>query len=491
MADSGATRTYADLDDRSTRLAHVFDAAGLAPGDHVAVLLRNQLEFFDACWAALRSGLYLTPINHHLGAEEAGYILEDCGAKALITDVSLADVVGALGSHADALSVRLSIGGGIDDFEDFDEALAAASGKRRPDEREGMLMLYSSGTTGRPKGILPPQAKRAFGASKGGGMAMVARMYGIDESSVYLTPAPLYHAAPLGWTLAVHRIGGTTVIMDRFDAAGTLDAIEGHHVSHAQFVPTHFVRMLRLPEEVRAVADVSSLRCVIHAAAPCPVPVKHAIIDWFGPIVHEYYGGSEGFGLCAIDSDEWLTHPGSVGKSLLGDIHIVDDGGNELSAGETGQVWFTTLGRFEYHNDPEKTRRATDPRGWATYGDIGHIDDEGYLFLTDRASNMIISGGVNIYPQEAEDVLTVHPEVQDVAVLGVPDPEMGERVKAFVATVDPAANTDAFAEELIEYCRERLAHYKCPRELAFVDELPRLDSGKLLKRRLLDPESVA
>ena len=488
---SGETRTYAELDDRSTRLARVFEDAGLVAGDHVAVLLANKLAYVDATWAALRAGLYLTPISWHLGPAEAGYILDDCGARALVTSAAMADLVRELGPWSQRLEVRLSAGGGIDGYADLDDALAQCSGAPRAEEREGQLMLYSSGTTGRPKGILPPLPRSPFGEAKGGILPVAKGLYGMDETSVYLSPAPMYHAAPLGWTIAAHRLGATVVLMERFDAAAALDAIERHGVTHAQFVPTHFVRMLRLPDDVRDGADLSSLRKVIHAAAPCPVPIKQQMIDWVGPIVDEYYGGSEAFAFCNISADEWLEHPGSVGRSVLGAIHILDDDGTELGPGETGQVWFDAAGRFEYHNDPEKTRAATDPRGWATYGDVGHVDESGYLYLTDRASNMIISGGVNIYPQEAENVLTVHPAVHDVAVLGVPDPEMGERVKAFVVAAEPLADPERLAAELIAHCRGQIAHYKCPRELVFVDELPRLESGKLLKRRLLEAVEAA
>ena len=491
VAGSGALLTYAELDDRSTRLARLFDEAGLVPGDHVAVLLGNELAYFDAVWAALRSGLYLTPINWHLGPTEAGYIIEDCEATALITSSDMAEVVEQLGPYSGRLRLRLSAGGGVDGYRDLDEALEHTPGQPRADEREGQLMLYSSGTTGRPKGILPPLPRSPFGQAKGGIAPVAKGLYGMDDTSVYLSPAPMYHAAPLGWTIAAHRLGSTVVLMERFDAAAALDAIEHYRVTHAQFVPTHFVRMLRLPEEVRTGADLSSLRKVIHAAAPCPVPVKQQMIDWIGPIVDEYYGGSEGFGYCNIGADEWLAHPGSVGRSMLGAVHIVGADGSELGPGQTGQVWFDAAGRFEYHNDPDKTRDATDPRGWATYGDVGHVDEDGYLYLTDRASNMIISGGVNIYPQEAENVLAVHPAVEDVAVLGVPDPEMGERVKAFVVTRTPPSDPDRLAVELIDYCRGEIAHYKCPRDLDFVDELPRLESGKLLKRRLLEPTEAA
>mgnify|MGYP000126707229 FL=1 len=485
MADGRVARTYAELDDRSTRLARRFDDAGLVPGDHVAVLLHNQAEYFDVTWAALRAGLFLTPINHHLGPDEAGYIVEDCGARALITCADMAGVVRDLGTRANRLDVRVSVGGGIDGFDDLDDVLASADPTPRTDEREGQLMLYSSGTTGRPKGILPPLPRSPFGRAKGGITPVAKGLYGMDETSVYLCPAPMYHAAPIGWTIATHRLGGNVVLMERFDAAGALAAIERHGVTHAQFVPTHFIRMLRLPEAVRESADLSSLQKVIHAAAPCPVPIKQQMIDWVGPIVDEYYGGSEGFGFSNIRADEWLAHPGSVGRSMLGAAHIVDGDGNELGPGQTGQVWFDAAGSFEYHNDPDKTRGATDPRGWATYGDVGHVDEDGYLYLTDRVSNMIISGGVNIYPQEAENVLAAHPAVHDVAVLGVPDDEMGERVKAFVVASAPPVDEDRLAVELIDHCRGELAHYKCPRDLVFVPSLPRLDSGKLLKRRLL------
>ena len=487
MAGSGETLSYAALDDRSTRLARVFDDAGLEPGDHVALMLGNQPEFFVVLWAALRAGLYLTPINWHLGPEEAGYVIDDCGAKAFVTSADLSDVAVGLGDFLAGVVTRLMVGGATSGFADFDAALAAVSGEPRVDERTGALMLYSSGTTGKPKGILQPLPKAPFGVASDSITGLLSQLYGADESSVYLSPAPLYHAAPLGFCAAIHRLGATALVMERFDAAETLAAIERHGVTHAQFVPTHFIRLLRLPKETRSAHDLSSLRRVIHAAAPCPVPVKYDMIEWIGPIVDEYYAGSEAFGVCLISAAEWLQHPGSVGRPATA-VHILDDEGDELPAGETGQVWFEATGRFEYHNDPEKTRRAQSDRGWATYGDIGRVDEDGYVYLTDRASNMIISGGVNIYPQEAENVLITHPLVADVAVIGVPDDEMGERVKAFVALREVAADPE-IAAELIEYCRSRLAHYKCPREVQFVDELPRLDSGKMLKRKLLDRAS--
>ncbi len=319
-------------------------------------------------------------------------------------------------------------------------------------------------------------------------------LYGFGEGSVYLSPAPLYHAAPAGWTNAVHRLGGTAVVMDRFDPVETLALIETHRVTHVQFVPTHLVRLLKLPESERRRFDLSSLEVVVHAAAPCPPEIKRATLDWLGPIVHEYYSGSEGVGFCAIGPEEWLAHPGSVGRSLLGAVHVVDAAGDEVGPNEVGQIWFEGGQNFEYHGDPAKTADAFDRRGWSSLGDMGMVDSEGYLYLTDRVTNMIISGGVNIYPREVEDVLVLHPRVADVAVVGIPDAEMGEAVRAVVQrseddTIDGDTADDAALErELIEFCRERLSAFKCPRSVAFVDELPRLPTGKLAKRLL--PDSV-
>jgi long-chain acyl-CoA synthetase len=485
MSGSGRIVTYAELDDRSTRLARTFDAAGLQAGDRVALMLGNQPEFFDVLWAALRSGLYLTPINWHLGPEEAGYIIDDSDAKAFITSSDLADVAAGLLADRPDVTTRLMTGDAIDGYDGFEDVLAAASGEPRVGERSGTFMLYSSGTTGYPKGIMRALPRAPFGAGRDTISMLMTHRYGADERSVYLSPAPLYHSAPIGFCAAVHRIGATAVVLERFDPKAALEAIGEHAVTHAQFVPTHFIRMLHLSEEDRERGDLSSLRCVIHAAAPCPVPIKHRMIDWFGPIVEEFYAGSEAFGFTAISSDEWLEHPGSVGRPADTTVHILDDAGDEVPVGTTGQVWFEATSRFEYHNDPTKTRHAQDDRGRATYGDIGHVDEAGYLYLTDRASNMIISGGVNIYPQEAEMVLSAHADVHDVAVLGIPDDEMGERVKAFVQLRAESPDPAATAGELIAYCREQLAHYKCPKEVAFVDELPRMDTGKLVKRKLL------
>jgi acyl-CoA synthetase (AMP-forming)/AMP-acid ligase II len=311
-------------------------------------------------------------------------------------------------------------------------------------------------------------------------------MYGIVAGTRYLVPAPLYHAAPLGWSMGAQRNGSTVVLLQRFDPEVALEAIDEHQITHAQFVPTHFVRMLKLDDELRTHYDLSSLQVAIHAAAPCPVEIKRQMLDWWGPIIHEYYSGSEGAGFCAVGPEEWLERPGTVGKALMGTPHIVGDDGVEVPTGEVGQIWFEGAKRFEYHGDPAKTAQAFDERGWATLGDVGYLDDAGYLYLTDRVSHMIISGGVNIYPQEIEDVLVLHTAVADAAVIGIPDPDMGESVLGVIQPADPNPDTEVLAGALDRFCRERLAGFKCPRDYRFVAELPRMPTGKLLKRRLRD-----
>jgi acyl-CoA synthetase (AMP-forming)/AMP-acid ligase II len=484
MGASGAVVTYAELDAGSKRLAKLFHAAGLRSGDHVAVMLENHPRYFEVVWGAQRMGLYTTPINWHLKPDEAGYIIEDCGATALITSHALAGLATELEPRLAAASVRLMMDGTIHGYERYEDAIAQHAAEPMPDEVEGSLMFYSSGTTGRPKGIKRPLQGQPFGSGGGPLIMSLQRKYGITRDTVYLCPAPLYHAAPLGWSITAQRLGATVVVMETFDPVRCLQLIERHRVTHAQFVPTHFVRMLKLPDDVRRAHDTSTLQVVVHAAAPCPIDVKRRMIDWWGAIINEYYGGSEGIGLCTIDTEQWLRHPGSVGLPMAGGVHILAEDGGEQPAGTPGQIWFDSEFRFEYHNDPAKTAGAYNDRGWGTLGDIGYVDDDGYLYLTDRVSHMIISGGVNIYPQEVENELTMHPAVTDVAVIGVPNADLGEEVKAIIV---PARSTDAgdeLAAELIEYCRSRLAHYKCPVTVDFVDALPRLPNGKLLKRQL-------
>ncbi len=477
MAATGLAIDYATLEGLSNQSAHRLRAHGLRRGDAVATLFDNGPEVFIFGLAAQRSGLHLTSISNKLSIADIAYILQDCGARLLVASDRCADVA----RQAAALAGGLRVIGWSD--------WAAAAGEQPPtpiaDESPGTDMLYSSGTTGRPKGVKFPLPEGGID-HRTPLMTMGATLYGMGPDTVYLSTSPLYHAAPLRWAMTVHRLGGTVIVMERFDAEAALALIERHRITHATFVPTHFIRMLKLPAEVRERYDTRSLRAVVHAAAPCPVPVKRAMIEWWGPIVHEYYSGTETCGITAIGPDEWLEKPGSVGRAVLGSLRITDDEGHLLAAGEEGNVCFADGPRFEYHNDPEKTARAYDRNGWATLGDIGRIDEEGYLFLTDRKSFMIISGGVNIYPQEIENCLVAHPKVADVAVIGVPDEEMGECV---VAVVQPAAGIvpdDALGEELRGFVRAALGGVKTPRRFDFRADLPREPTGKLMKRKLVD-----
>jgi acyl-CoA synthetase (AMP-forming)/AMP-acid ligase II len=494
MGGSGRVTTYRALDERSNRLAHTLRAAGLRTGDHLAVVMDNRPEIYEVMWAGFRSGLHVTPINWHLAPDEVQYVIDDCGAAALVVSTAAADAVAAIGAgegRRTKAHLRLAVADGsgraIEGFADYEAALAAQPPTPVDDECEGQWMLYSSGTTGKPKGIKPAAIGGELGAPNSFSL-LVQGLYGAGEDTVYLSPAPLYHAAPAGWSTTMHRLGATVVVMERFDAEQCLALIERHRVTHAQFVPTHLIRMLQLPAEVRAKYDVSSLRYAVHAAAPCPVDVKRAVIDWWGPVVYEYYSGSEGVGFCAIDSQQWLAHPGSVGKPITGAAHILDEDGKELATGESGQIWFETMNRFEYHGDQEKTAGAYNDRGWASLGDVGYLDEDGYLYLNDRVSNMIISGGVNIYPAEIEAVLFQHPAVRDCIVIGVPDTEMGESVRAVVEPAAPVDDDDAFSAELQAFCRERIARFKCPTSVVLMEQLPRLPTGKLSKRML--PDSV-
>lgn len=488
-AATGEQVTYAQLDDNSTRLANHLESLGLAPGDCIAVVSANDSRIFDVYWAALRSGLYVTAVNHHLTAAETNYILGDCNAKVLFAGASVADAVAGSG-EIDVLARpghRIVWGGTLDGFEDYDAILASASPEPRTDQPRGTDMLYSSGTTGRPKGIKTPMPEGQVNEVPDAYTAIFAPMYGFDDSTVYLSPAPLYHAAPLRYCGVTNSVGGTVVFLDRFEPEAALAAIEKYHVTHSQWVPTMFIRMLKLPAEIRDKYDVSSMKLAVHAAAPCPVEVKRAMIDWWGPVIHEYYASTEAAGATFIGPQEALDHPGSVGKPLLGVIHVCDEDGAELPTGEVGQVYFERDAvPFQYHNDPEKTRKSQHPEheNWSTTGDVGYVDDEGYLYLTDRKAFMIISGGVNIYPQEAENVLINHPAVFDVAVIGVPDPDLGEVAKACVQLSEGYLPSNELADELISFTKDSIAAYKAPRSVDFVDDLPRTPTGKLVKGQL-------
>ena len=486
MAASGETRSYRQLDDHSNQGAQLFRNLGLKTGDAIAIFMENNIRFLEICWAAQRAGLYYTCISSRLTAGEVEYIARDSGAKLLVTSHGLAKVAAEVAALLPDLS-RFMVEGTIGGYESWEEATASMSAGRIADEIAGADMLYSSGTTGRPKGVRHPLEGLPIDAPSPL-MALVSMLFGLGESTVYLSPAPLYHAAPLRYCMAMHRLGGTVVVMEHFDAEDALRYIEKYRASGSQWVPTMFIRMLKLPDDVRLKYDVSSMKSAIHAAAPCPIDVKRRMIEWWGPVIHEYYAGTEGNGFCYASSTDWLAHPGTVGRSLLGEIHICGENGIDVPTGEEGTIYFAGATTFEYHNDPKKTAESRHPEhpDWSTLGDVGRLDADGFLYLTDRKAFMIISGGVNIYPQETENVLIGHPRVADAAVIGVPNEEFGEEVKAVIQPVDWADAGPALAEELIAYCRERLSPLKCPRTVDFERELPRHPTGKLYKRLIRD-----
>ncbi|MGH0031460.1 MAG: acyl-CoA synthetase [Myxococcota bacterium] len=485
------TETFGELEQRSRRFGHLFRKRGLSQGGCVAVLMENtDPSFHDIYWACQRVGLYFTPVNWHLQEEEVQYIVDNCDADALFASPAFGELAARVAPRCPKLRMKVATGGEIEGFEPLGNALAdAPEDAALDDQREGSVMIYSSGTTGRPKGVRRPLADVPSGDPSVSGFSQgFMGLFGITGDDRYICPAPLYHAAPMQFTTAHTRIGASVVVLPRFDAEGVLRTIQDQKVTTSQWVPTHFRRLLRLPEDVRAKYDVSSLRVAIHAAAPCPVPVKEQMIDWWGDAIIEYYAGTEGGGTL-IRAKEWLEHKGSVGRHWAGGkVWVLDEEGVEVSGPNVeGAVYFEApaTGRFSYYKDDEKT--ADTYRGdLFTIGDIGYLDEEGYLFLTDRQSNMIISGGVNIYPQETENHLIVHPKVDDVAVIGVPNEEMGEEVKAVVIPSAGATPGEDLEQELIEYCREGIAHYKCPRTIDFVDELPRTETGKMAKRKLRD-----
>ncbi|ORA34441.1 fatty-acid--CoA ligase FadD4 [Mycobacterium aquaticum] len=487
---SGTVVTFDELEARANRLAHYFRQRGLVEGDVVAILMENNEHMHAVMWAARRSGLYYVPINTHLTAAEAAYIVDNSGAKAIVGSTALLDLCAGLAEHLPhgLPAILLLAGAGqLDDWQPYPECVADQPDTPIDDEIEGDLLQYSSGTTGRPKGIkrelphVPPTEHPGLMAALVG--------FWMTPDSVYLSPAPLYHTAPSVWSMQAQAAGITTVVLEKFDAEGTLDAIQRYKVTHGQFVPVMFTRLLKLPQSVRDSYDVSSLQRVMHAAAPCPVEIKKQMIDWWGPIVDEYYASSEAIGATLITAEEWLAHPGSVGRAMTGILHILDENGNEQPVGRPGEIFFEGGADFEYLNDSEKTASSRDAHGWKTVGDIGYLDEDGYLYLTDRRHHMIISGGVNIYPQEAENMLVVHPKVMDAAVFGIPDDEMGQAVKGVVQTVDPADATPEFADELLSWLRDRLSHYKCPRSISFEAQLPRTDTGKLYKQGLVEKYS--
>lgn len=483
VAETGETISYAELDAASNRAAQLFRSHGLKHDDVVAFMLENTPHYYGLTWGAQRAGLRYVCISSRLTQDETDYILENSGAKMLVVSASLASAALQLETRIE----RYSMGGAIDGWPRIEDALAAMPATRIADERAGVDMLYSSGTTGRPKGVKVPLPEEEEIDAPNSLMMLASAAFGINADSIYLSPAPLYHAAPLRWSMTIHRLGGTVVLMKKFDPEAALAAIQHYRCNAAQFVPTHFVRMLKLPAEVRAQYDVSSMKSAIHAAAPCPVPVKQAMIDWWGPVLLEYYAGSEGNGMTFATSQDWLAHKGTVGRAILGTVHIVgEDNETEVPVGEEGAVFFESDNVFEYHDDPEKTASSRNSKGWSTLGDVGKLDADGFLYLTDRKSFMIISGGVNIYPQEIENHLVTHPRVADVAVVGGPHEEMGEEVIAVIQPADMADATDEFRDELGAYARQKLSGVKVPRRIDFMEALPRHDTGKLYKRLLRD-----
>ena len=489
MAGSGEQVTYAQLEERSARLAQFFHAKGLRRGDVIAVFMENNLRFYEVYWAAMRSGLYFTAINRYLQPGESSYIVNDSGARALFTSAAMAQMAEPLSDLCPNLEIRLAVDGPVPGFDSYEDTVADYPAERLASQPKGETMLYSSGTTGRPKGVKRLMSDRQVDDELQSIGMLLMFFFAATEDSIYLSPAPLYHAAPLGFSTGIQAIGGTVVVMDRFDATDSLRYIEEYQVTHSQWVPTMFSRIVKLPEDLQSRWDLSSHQVAIHAAAPCSVELKNAMFEQWGPIIHEYYAGSEGNGFCLAGPDDWLAHPGTVGKPILGSVHICDDDGNELPNGETGTVYFgQDEVTFEYHNDPTKTDEARHPDTitWSTLGDVGHLDDDGFLYLTDRKSFMIISGGVNIYPQEIEDCLLMHPKVADVAVIGVPNEDLGEEVKAVVQLEAGLEQAEEVKSELLAYAGEHLARYKVPRSLDFNNELPRLPTGKLYKRLLRD-----
>jgi acyl-CoA synthetase (AMP-forming)/AMP-acid ligase II len=487
MAATGETISYAALEQRANRGAHALRQLGLAVGDTLAMACENRADFFDIYWAAQRSGIALVPVSTRLKAAEIAYIINDSGAKVLLISDAMTDIARALDAmRTDLPGLRhIYAIGTISGLPSWRDLSATQSALPITDEANAGRMVYSSGTTGRPKGIRHAAAAGDPIRANPGAL-LFGKLYALDGGTVYLAPTPLYHSAPLGFATAVQALGGTVVLTPKFEAEEFLKAIERWRITVTQVVPTLFIRLLKLPDETRARYDLSSLKAVIHASAPCPIPVKRAMIEWLGPIVEEYYAGSEGNGHVIINSAEWLAHPGSVGRPIVGEIHICDEAGYELPAGETGNVYFSGGKRFDYHNDPVKTANAHHPLhpDWSTMGDVGRVDGDGYLYLSDRKDFMIISGGVNIYPQEVENLLVTHPGVADAAVFGVPNADFGEEVKAVIQPVRWEDAGDAFAEELLRWCRERLADIKCPRSVDFEMALPRAETGKIYKKEL-------
>ncbi|MFT4773926.1 MAG: long-chain acyl-CoA synthetase [Ilumatobacter sp.] len=488
MGGSGFTQTFSELDAAANRLSRLLRAAGLEPGDHIAICMENHDRYMEVIWGCHYAGLVYTATSSRLQSAELEYIINDCGARAYITSKYKADQAADMIDKTPNVELRLMLDGAIDGYEAYETAVEAQSPEPLDEARiAGMDMLYSSGTTGMPKGITRAFPNEPLETWNNGVTMLCQMLFAVDDTKRYLSPAPFYHAAPLRFCMSMHALGATIVAMENFDAEGYLQLVEKYDITHSQVVPTMFVRMLKLDADARSKYDMSSLEYVIHAAAPCPAPTKKSMIEWFGPVIHEYYAGSEGNGFVYCNSESWLAHEGTVGQAITGILHVCDDNFEEVPQGQPGTIFFEGGAEFEYHNDAEKTKGSRHPKGWSTLGDVGYLDEDNFLYLTDRKAYMIISGGVNIYPQEAENILVTHDKVIDVAVFGVPNEDFGEEVKAVVQPrVMPTTDEERaqLASELIQFCKSQIADVKCPRSIDFRDELPRHPTGKLYKRLL-------
>lgn len=493
LVDAHGTTTWRDLDDRVNRLISGLRTHGLAPGDTIALMAGNQRETLEVALACLQGGWLMVPVNWHWVAAELAHVISDSDAVALVVGQEWIPVALEAEGQLDGDHIRVRVAVAKADhvpaaYVGYEDLLSTGDPAEPDDQQRGGVMFYTSGTTGHPKGV------RGGLAQVGGPVEiwqLVAASLGeIMEPApvdpVQLVCGPAYHSAQWVFAVIPLLLGATVVLQHRFDPAEVLVLVDRHRVTNIHLVPAQFTRLLKLSENERSGFSGASLHRVHHGAAPCPTEVKRQMIEWWGPIITEYYGCSESIGMTMTDSAAWLAHPGTVGRPIYGVLHILDEEGRELAAGEEGTVYFSDTAPFSYHNDPERTRAACNAAGWATVGDVGRVDAEGFLYLTDRRSNMIISGGVNVYPQETENVLMSHPAVADVAVIGVPDDDLGEEVRAVVQLEPGIEAGAALAEEMIAFCRERLSRIKCPRAIDFRADLPREPTGKLLKRLLRD-----
>ena len=480
----GEWTTYRELLASSRCVAHGLIEQGLKAGDSVATVLPNCVELYEVLMASLEIGLYFTPINHYLVANEIAYVLSDSEAKALFAHGDYSETVRDVLTRSGFASDRTFGIGGFDGMPSYTDFKKASSSSPPAHRTAGLVMVYTSGTTGRPKGVREPfveQSPEESAIVRAAFGSLIGWRPGEDH---YLLNGPLHHSAPLAFSSMALHMGHTVVMTDKWDAEAALKLIDAHKITNTQMVPIHFHRLLKLPESVRSRYDVSSVKSILHSAAPCPVSVKRAMIDWFGPVIHEFYGGTEG-GVSYCDSEEWLAKPGTVGKPWpTVDVRILNEAREALPNGEIGVVYFRSSKEPpEYFNDPIKTE-ASRHGEFFTLSDVGYLDKDSWLFLVERRTDMLISGGVNIYPAEIEAVLLEHPKVRDAAVIGIDNQEWGQEVKAILEAVHAEDTGDALANEVIAFCRGKLAGFKIPRSIDFVEELPRAPNGKLYKRQL-------